>query len=64
MNRDSELSLKVIKDNFDAKSWSKEIQEIKVALKMKEVELAIAPFNNAEILNVFFNNLTNTATLQ
>ena len=29
-----------------------------------EVELAIAPFNNAEILNVFFNNLTNTATLQ
>ena len=29
-----------------------------------EVELAIAPFNNAEILNVFFNNLTNTATIQ
>ena len=29
-----------------------------------EVELAIAPFNNAEILNVFFNSLTNTATLQ
>jgi phage baseplate assembly protein W len=29
-----------------------------------EVELAIAPFNNAEVLNVFFNNLTNTATLQ
>ena len=29
-----------------------------------EVELAISPFNNAEILNVFFNNLTNTATLQ
>ena len=29
-----------------------------------EVELAIAPFNKAEILNVFFNNLTNTATLQ
>jgi phage baseplate assembly protein W len=29
-----------------------------------EVELAIAPFNNAEILSVFFNNLTNTATLQ
>ena len=29
-----------------------------------EVELAIAPFNIAEILNVFFNNLTNTATLQ
>lgn len=29
-----------------------------------EVELAIAPFNNAEILSVFFNNLTNTATIQ
>ena len=29
-----------------------------------EVELAIAPFNNAEVLNVFFNSLTNTATLQ
>jgi len=29
-----------------------------------EVELAISPFNNAEILNVFFNNLTNTATIQ
>jgi len=29
-----------------------------------EVELAIAPFNNAEILNVFFNNLTNSSTLQ
>lgn len=29
-----------------------------------EVELAIAPFNNAEILNVFFNNLTNQATIQ
>lgn len=42
MNRDSELSLKVIKDNFDAKAWGKEIQEIKVALKMKEVELAVA----------------------
>ena len=29
-----------------------------------EVELAIAPFNNAEILNVFFNSLTNTASIQ
>jgi len=29
-----------------------------------EVELAISPFNNAEIFNVFFNNLTNTATIQ
>lgn len=29
-----------------------------------EVELAIAPFNDATILNVFFNNLTNQATFQ
>ena len=29
-----------------------------------EVEIAIAPFNTAEILSVFFNNLTNTATIQ
>lgn len=29
-----------------------------------EVELAVAPFNDASILNVFFNNLTNTATVQ
>ncbi len=27
-----------------------------------EVEIAIQPFNNAEIVNVFFNNLTNKAT--
>lgn len=29
-----------------------------------EVELAIAPFNNVEQLNVFFDNSTNTAVLQ
>jgi len=29
-----------------------------------EVELAVAPFNNAEILSVFFNNQTNTALIQ
>ena len=29
-----------------------------------EVELAIAPFNNAEILSVFFNNQTNSAAIQ
>lgn len=29
-----------------------------------EMELAVAPFNNAMALNVFFNNLTNTASLQ
>jgi phage baseplate assembly protein W len=29
-----------------------------------EVELAVAPFNNAEVLSVFFNNNTNTAIIQ
>lgn len=29
-----------------------------------EVELAVAPFNNAQVLNVFFNNITNTAVAQ
>jgi len=29
-----------------------------------EVELAIAPFNQAQMLNVFFNNATNTAVLR
>ena len=29
-----------------------------------EVELAIAPFNNAEVLSVFFDNRTNKAILQ
>ena len=29
-----------------------------------EVELAVAPFNNAQILNVFFDNLTNKAVAQ
>lgn len=29
-----------------------------------EVEIAIQPFNDAQIINVFFNNLTNQATLR
>ena len=29
-----------------------------------EVEMAVAPFNNAETLSVFFNNNTNTAVIQ
>ena len=29
-----------------------------------EVELAVAPFNNAQVLSVFFNNATNRATIQ
>jgi hypothetical protein len=42
MNRDSELSLKVVKDNFDAKAWVKEIQEIKIELANIRVELELA----------------------
>lgn len=29
-----------------------------------EVELAVAPFNSASVLNVFFNSSSNTATIQ
>lgn len=29
-----------------------------------EVEIAVSPFNQAQLLNVFFNNATNTAVLQ
>lgn len=29
-----------------------------------EVEIAVQPFNDAQIVNVFFNNLTNQATLK
>lgn len=29
-----------------------------------EVELAVAPFNNAQVLNVFFDNITNKAVAQ
>lgn len=29
-----------------------------------EVELAIAPFNNPTVLNVYFDNLTNTASIR
>jgi len=29
-----------------------------------EIQLAVAPFNNPQVLNVFFNNLTNKAVIQ
>lgn len=29
-----------------------------------EIELAVSPFNQAQMLNLFFNNNTNTATIQ
>lgn len=42
MNRDSEFSLKVVKDNFKAEEWVKEIQSIKLELANLEVEIEIA----------------------
>jgi len=42
MSPDSELSLKVVKDNFNAAAWVKEIQDIKIELANKEVELTLA----------------------
>lgn len=48
MHRDSELSLKVVKDNFNATAWIKEIQEIKVELANNEVELSIAEATHKE----------------
>jgi phage baseplate assembly protein W len=29
-----------------------------------EVEIAVQPFNDAEVINLFFNNTTNTASMQ
>jgi len=29
-----------------------------------EVEIAVQPFNDAQIVNLFFNNITNTASIQ
>ena len=29
-----------------------------------EIQLAVTPFNNPQVLNVFFNNLTNKAVIQ
>lgn len=48
LSRDSELSLKVVKDNFNAKEWLDQIQATKVALTMKEVELKLAEETNKE----------------
>ena len=42
MSPDSELSLKVVKDDFDAKLWATSIQRIKVDLANKEVEMQLA----------------------
>lgn len=44
---DSELSLRVTKDNFDADKWALELQDIEVQLLNKKVEIkaAEATFN-------------------
>lgn len=42
LNRDSELSLKVIRDDFNAGNWMSTIQNVKVAIANKKIELAIA----------------------
>lgn len=42
LSPDSEFSLKVIKDNFNAKEWAKETQAIKIELANKQVELELA----------------------
>ncbi len=39
---DSEFSLKVVKDNFDANSWVAQIQDAKVRLANNSVQLKLA----------------------
>ena len=48
MGPDSELSLRVVKDNFSAASWVANYQSLQVSLKDKEEELSIAEetYNN------------------
>lgn len=42
LNRDSELSLKVIKDDFNATNWMANIQNVKLAIVQKKIELEVA----------------------
>jgi hypothetical protein len=42
MSPESELSLMVVKPNFDAKSWIANIQRLKVELANKQVEIDLA----------------------
>ena len=42
LNRDSELSLKVVRDDFNAGAWMRNVQATKVALANKKIEVAIA----------------------
>lgn len=39
---DSELSLRVVKDSFNAAEWASEVQALKVELANKTVELSLA----------------------
>jgi len=45
---DSELSLRVVKKDFDPEEWARDTQNIKVQLINNEVELAVAKETHAE----------------
>ena len=42
LNRDSALSLKVIKENFDKEKWLAEMHEVKCALRIANIEYEVA----------------------
>jgi len=42
VNRDSELSLRVTKKDFNAKQWCHDVQELKLAIIEKRIELEVA----------------------
>jgi len=48
MSPDSQFSLRVTKDNFDAKAWVAEMQNLKVQLANKQVELELATATSRE----------------
>lgn len=48
ISRDSEISLKVAKDQFDPMEWVKDLQQIKIDIKMITFELKIADETLAE----------------
>lgn len=47
-NRDSELSLQVVKKNFNAATWITDVQNTKVELANKTIELEIAQSTHDE----------------
>lgn len=42
LNRDGELSLKVVKDSFEPATWLREMHKIKCDIAIKEVEVQMA----------------------